>query len=324
MGLILTDSSRRDVAEVSYYDLDLAFGDDENDFELVLHEGPALSAGCLAYMDGTEYGGIVDDVASDSATGTVTYSGRTWQGVLAGRVLEPLPGQDYLLVSGDANAALASLVERMGLGGTFSVSGPAAPLRGTYQFDRYIDGYQGIRRMLRSSALRLSMSYADGRVRMSAVPAVVWGDDVDSDRATFAMNQHYRNVNHLICLGKGELRDRVVVHLYADSRGTVSRTRTLTGLDEVAQAYEYSNAEEAELVQKGTEKLRDLQLEGEIDVTVADGSDYAVGDYITGRDNAAGGMVTAEVIKKVLKVDGGVAEVSYTCGMGRARATDAA
>lgn len=316
MDLILTDASRADVAAVSDYDLDLAFGGDENDFELVLREGPRLTAGCLVYVDGTEYGGIVDEVATDSATGVITYKGPTWHGLLAAKVLSPLPGQDHLAISGDAIEALGTLVGLMGLGDVFAAEGSATPLKGTYRFARFTDGYSGIAAMLKASGLKLAMRYADGRVRLSAAPIALWGDDVDSDRATFSVSRRYRPVNHLVCLGKGELRDRAVVHVYADERGTVSQTQTLMGIDERAETYEQSSAEAAELLEKGLERLGELQGQGEIDVTASEGGEYAVGDLITGRDNLSGEMVTAEVVKKILRVESGAASVEHECGMG--------
>lgn len=314
MELIVTDEARRDVAEIGDFDIDLAFGDTQNDFVLTTREGPRLTAGCLVYVDGTEYGGVIDDITSDGEQ--VSYSGRTWHGILAGKVLSPLPGQDYLTIAGDAASAIGTLIGMMELGDLFRATG-GGRLAGTYQFDRYTDGYRGMRKMLRASGMRLGMVYEDGGVSLSPVPITVYGDDVDSDRATFRSKRRYRNVNHLVCLGKGELRNRAVVHLYADGRGIVSQTQTFRGVEERAQTYEMTTSEAPELLTKGTERLRELQLQGEIDVTAEEGGSYAVGDYITGRDNGTGELVTSEVTKKVLRVEGGMAAVEYECGMGR-------
>jgi len=313
--LIVTDEARRDVAEIGDFDLDLAFGDTQNDFVLTTREGPRLTAGCLVYVDGTEYGGVIDDITSDGER--VSYSGRTWHGILAGKVLSPLPGQDYLAIAGDAASAIGTLIGMMGLGDLFRATGGGRRLSGTYQFDRYTDGYRGMCRMLRESGMRLGMVYEDGGVSLSPEPIAVYGDDVDSDRATFRSKRRYRNVNHLVCLGKGELRDRAVVHLYADGRGIVSQAQTFRGVEERAETYEMTTSEAPELLAKGTERLRELQLQGEIDVTAEEGGSYAVGDYITGRDNGTGELVTSEVTKKVLRVEGGMAAVEYECGMGR-------
>ena len=73
MDLIVTDATGKPVASHASYTLDLAFGSGENDFDLQV-EDAALKAGSRIMIDGTEYGGIIDDTA-DRCTGPRT--GRT-------------------------------------------------------------------------------------------------------------------------------------------------------------------------------------------------------------------------------------------------------
>ena len=118
MDLIHEDSNHAMLGAIDRYELDLAFGSDENDFECTM----AISDHCcsigdyLAMQDVvnghvkyTEYGGRIDGVSVDTGKETVTYSGRTWQGILAKKILCPDDGQDYLVLSGDANEVLAFL-----------------------------------------------------------------------------------------------------------------------------------------------------------------------------------------------------------------------
>ena len=60
MDLIVTDATGKPVASHASYTLDLAFGSGENDFDLQV-EDAALKAGSRIMIDGTEYGGIIDD-----------------------------------------------------------------------------------------------------------------------------------------------------------------------------------------------------------------------------------------------------------------------
>jgi hypothetical protein len=39
------------------------------------------------------------------------------------------------------------------------------------------------------------------------------------------MTLNNSGVNHLICLGSGELQNRIVVHLYVDADGNISQTQ---------------------------------------------------------------------------------------------------
>ena len=90
MDLIVTDATGKPVASHASYTLDLAFGSGENDFDLQV-EDAALKAGSRIMIDGTEYGGIIDDtdVDVDGGLSTVTWHGRDWHGVLASKIIEP-------------------------------------------------------------------------------------------------------------------------------------------------------------------------------------------------------------------------------------------
>ena len=313
-----TDADRADVGVLTGAKLDVEFGDDGNDFELTLDaEAPdRLQAGAYVYVEGTEWGGVVDGLEADSGEGTLKYTGRTWHGVLRDRVVCPDAGQAYLTVKGDATDVLRSMVSRMGLGAVFSSPAQASGIAVNYTFDRYVDGYEGLRKMLRSAGARLSLDYdpARGLCSIGAVPARNWGDGPDSDLADVRVTEDWRPYNHLVCLGKGQLEQRAVVHLYADAKGNVSKKQSLFGLDERAVTYDYSNAEADELEEEGVKKLTEYQAGGSIEVTLDDSQDYAVGDTVPGTDIATGATVTAEVVRKIVKVTETGVSVSYKAG----------
>lgn len=59
-------------------------------------------------------------------------------------------------------------------------------------------------------------------------------------------------------------------------------------------------------------KLQELRDTGSIDVDVeSDGIDLDVGDTVTGRDNTTGIKVTAEITKKIIKIEDGIPTVTY-------------
>ena len=141
------------------------------------------------------------------------------------------------------------------------------------------------------------------------------GRYVDDDLLDLDILRQWRCTNHLICLGVGELAARAVVHLYADAGGDVGKTQTLFGSDEIAEIYDYNNAEAAELEEKGAEKLREMQTEGSVGVTVKDGSvTLRLGDVVHGRDNALGVDVRGEVVQKTVKRQRGAWSVDYEIG----------
>lgn len=318
VDLIITDSNHVDVRSAVDYTLDCAWGKEENDFELVVSGASTIDAGAYIYIDGSECGGVVDAMEDQLTSGvsTLTYSGRTWHGVLANKILEPDRGRDYLTVSGTASTVIGSLISRVGLDGVFdAVDSPTAGAQTikSYRFDRYTDCYTGLRKMCEANGLKLRLAYASGRVNIWAEPVAHYGDSIDSDLIDFDATRTWRKLNHLIGLGKGDLAARVVVHWYADAKGNVSQSQSLKGVDEIAQVYDYSNAETAELNQKTREKLQELQSEGDVKVTVRDDANvvFDVGDTVTARDNLTGITVNASITKKIVKVSGGVLSVDY-------------
>lgn len=318
VDLIITDSNHVDVRSAADFTLDCAWGKEENDFELVMSGASTIDAGAYIYIDGSECGGVVDAMEDQLTAGvsTLTYSGRTWHGVLANKILEPDRGRDYLTVSGTASTVIGSLISRVGLDGVFdAVDSPTAGAQTikSYRFDRYTDCYTGLQKMCEASGLKLRLAYASGRVNIWAEPVAHYGDSIDSDLIDFDATRTWRKPNHLIGLGKGDLAARVVVHWYADAKGTVSQTQSLRGVDEITQVYDYSSAETAELNQKTREKLQDLQSEGDVKVTVRDDANvvFDVGDTVTARDNLTGITVNATISKKIVKVSGGVMSVDY-------------
>ena len=315
MDLIVTDATGKPVASHASYTLDLAFGSGENDFDLQV-EDAALKAGSRIMIDGTEYGGIIDDtdVDVDGGLSTVTWHGRDWHGVLASKIIEPDRNNDYLTLSGTIPVIMRTLVSRAGLQGLFTVTEESADHKITCQFDRYVDLYSGLVKMLRASGLKRRLRNDGDKVAMSAMPVRTIGDSIDSDLIDFTAKQAAHPINHLICLGKGELKDRTVIHWYADANGTFSHTQTLKGLDERTATYELSNAEADELEDKGRQKFQELRNTSTIDVDIPDGIDADVGDLVTGRDNNTGLVVTAEISKKIVKVSGGVLTVTYESG----------
>lgn len=314
MDLIYANSSREDIGVIPDYDFDLAFGSDENDFELTVSRNDhCCEAGYYIYIEGTEYGGIVDAITSDTAAEDVTYSGRTWHGILNSKILCPDNGENYLTVSGDANTILGTLLSRMGLAALFSASSAPSGINVSgYQFARYVSGYDGIRQMLKSVSAKLRVAYSGGSAVLSAAPIVDYTQDgLDSDQLALKVKKTANKVNHLICLGSGELANRTVIHLYADASGNISQTQTFTGTAEYTAVYDYSNAEDtAELIKGGTERLKELLQQDDLTVDVNEVDDpYDVGDIVGASDDVTGVTIAVPITKKIIRVQNGIVSV---------------
>ena len=315
MVLVVHDSTVGDVREIEEFELDLAFGSDENALKLEARAGEAPEEGQFVFIDGTEYGGVVDQASYEAgreASGSILCRGRTWHGILAGKRLLPDSGSGYLSVSGKAGDALAALIERMGLSELFSAASDDTSV--SYTFDRFVDGYSGLKAMAKANGRKVAMRRKGGKVEISLPPVVDYANKVDSDLLDFTLTSVHRCVNHLVCAGTGELENRAVVHFYADETGNVSHTQTFFGVDEICALYDYSNADEEKLEEEGKKKLQEYQTQGSVEVEAHDDIDVDVGDVISARDNAHGRTVTATVAKKIVKVSRGVATYSYEVG----------
>lgn len=265
MDLIYADKNGIEQGVINDYELDVAFGRDENNFALeLIMEDHCCEAGYFVYLENTEYGGIIDKIEPNTEEGTVTYEGRTWHGIINGKIIEPADGQDYKIVNGEANSVLAELIEELGMSSIFSVSSEeSAVIIEHYQFDRYCKAYTGILKMLLSNMGKLQMTKSYGKVILNAVPLFDYSRDEewDSGQLDFSITKDYHPVNHLICLGNGDLRERKVIHLFADENGGImpfakvavplsdvdyiidKSKQVLFGTDEVSEVYDYSNAQ---------------------------------------------------------------------------------
>lgn len=320
MDLIYTNADLEDVGVIIDAITDIALGADENDFEC----GVALNRHCCKegyylYYDGTEYGGVIDKIKVDTKNKEVTYSGRTWHGILESKIICPDEGESYLVVSGEANAVLRGLIERLGLSSLFIASsedsGIVIP---SYKMNRYIDGYEGIKKMLKSVNAKLKLMFKNGKVSVSCEKVIDYSQDeqFDASQIEFKVTKNYAPINHCICLGKGELANRQVIHLYADTSGNIGHLQSIYGLSERTAVYENTNAESLEeLEQGGIDTIKESWQSDEIDFSFnSNAESYDIGDIVGAQERTTGISASAEITKKIVKIDKGKITINYKVG----------
>lgn len=308
MDLIYMDADKRDVGVLQNFTFDLAYGLDENSFELATSiSNHVCQAGWYVYLEGTENGGKITRIRVDTESRRLTYCGDTWHGILEHKVLEPDAGEDYLVVSGDANTVLGSLIARMGLESLFKASPYTSGIKlSNYQFWRYVAGYTGIKNMLLSVGAKLKMKFEDGFVVLSAEKIVDYSkdDEFDSDQISFVVEKDYLPLNHLICLGQGDLAERTVLHLYCDANGNISETQTLFGADEIEATYENTNSGDlAELKTEGIKAFKEMRNAHEsADLSLDPTQEYDILDIVGARENVTGIFMAKQIIKKIVTI----------------------
>lgn len=322
--LILADQNLRDIRPVMDADIDFAVGADENDYEIKIRRDlwdERYVYGNIFYIKNTEFGGIIGRKKINTAEDTISLYGRTWRGKLDKKVIRPPSGQDYLKVSGELNAVLYTLVTEQ-FNDYFVVSQNDTGVSVTnYQFDRYCTLLSGITKMLKSVGHKLHIECKQqergqpGYVELSAVPIVDYSERLElsqDSRLNFVFDEVKNGVNHLICLGKGELQDRQVVDLYVGKNGSIGKTQYYTGIQEVAETYEDTSSESDELEEKGREKLQELMNSTSFSMDVESlGMEVEIGDIIGGRDYVTGMYAAKPIAKKIYKVSGGKVSLEY-------------
>lgn len=320
MDLIYTNSKRVDQGVLSAYALDLSFGEKENDFSMTLgSDEPVLEFGAFAYIEDTEYGGVVDGMKTSTVDEQAIYTGRTWHGMLNSKVIEPDAGADYLVYSGDANDGLALIIARLGLGDLFAVQPEASGVNiKNYQFHRYCKGYDGIRDMLADNGAKLKIVWKNRSVYLSAEPIHDYSQHpIDGDVAPLTVERYENKVNHLVCLGKGNLADREVIHLYVDQFGRIGNVQYFTGLAEVMDTYENTNVESSdELLKEGKKRLKELRNNDKAEMSINEngGMYYDIGDIVGATEVKSGVSVSAVVGQKIVRINNGVVSTEYQAG----------
>lgn len=320
MELILATADGRELRRI-YEDADIDLGD-QDDFELTIPTSAwdgSMRFGCRVYVPGTEYGGIIGETESITGDSVIYVRGHTWRGLLGKKIIEPDTGQDYKTVSGDLNAIIRDQVDGR-FGGLFLGSTASTGILKSWQFDRYCTLSDGLQKMLKASGYKLRLSYTQiesgGYVQVSAVPAVDYSDSVEvsqDSRLNFTSRSYKRGTNHLICLGKGELKDRLVVHLYAQKDGSISQTPYYTGAQELVEVFDNSNAEKDDLTEAGTERLKELMNYDLFEVRASDMEDLIldIGDTISGRDYITGTHISKPIVHKILRIQNQRVSVEY-------------
>lgn len=320
MDLIYANENREDIGILLDYSLDLAVGADENNFELTIDQNHhCCESGYIIYIEGTEYGGIIDRIQVNTKSKELKYIGRSWSGILENKIIAPDQGEDYLTVSGEANQVLQSLLIRLGLTELFTASKENSGLKiNRYKFDRYTYSYSAVCKMLKAVGGKLHFHYEDGKVILSALPLIDYTEteQFDTDQVELEIKKIYKNTNHVICLGQGELKDRQVIHLYADENGKIGYEQTITGLNELMEKYDYPNAESLEELEQGGRKiLEEAAKEGTVKMSfAAEETVYDIGDIVGSKDIITGIEAKEAIRKKIVTINKGKINIEYEVG----------
>ena len=320
MDLILATKDGNDICSLVYTKSDFSIGN-TNDFEITISLddwNSNIKVGCRVYSTESEIGGIIGGIKTDTATDTITLTGYTWRGMLKKKVISPPANEAYKKVSGDLNDILSQII-----GNNFNdiirAKQSKSGISITYQFDRYTDMLSGFIKMLSRKNYKLKIEYiqqeqgAAGFVEVSAVPIFDYSQKIElsqDSQVNFISEQVSNACNHLIALGKGELTDREVIHLYADRNGVVSNVQTFFGIDEVCETYENVNSEN--LKEDALKEFDNRIAKSTFKMDIASlGIDVDIGDIVGGRDYITGISAKKPLFEKIITTENGLTSIQY-------------
>ena len=302
----------------SSYDFEVGNKPETNSFQITTkrQEWQTIPANARLYIPGTEFGGLFRSIATNTSQGIIQPGGITWRGMMYRKIIYPAAGADYAYATGELNQIIKEKVEAEFPGlfiGSETDTGVSVT---SYQFERYCTLAEGLSAMLASVGYKLHLEYdqTEAAVVVSAVPIINYSYEIEfsSDMmVNYNMQMRSDGVNHLVCLGSGELKNRLVRHLYVDENGNISQTQTYFGSKEIAEVYDYAGAEESDLIQSGTEKLKELMSQNVFEIKIDSGEEIEIGDIVGGRDYLSGMSMSAPITGKILRWTNGFDTIEY-------------
>lgn len=315
--IVVADANGVDRRALLFTEYDFEVGDDQNTFLVTCLRGEwePITDGSRIYIPDTEFGGLFKQLKTDTKKGTISCGGYTWRGMLQNRILRPASGDDYATDSGELNTILRRRVTEA-FPDLFEGSSDSTGIEVTYQYNRYVTLYEGLKAMLKSVGYKMKISYdmSNGKVKVEAVPIMDYSAQIEysSDmNANYYMTKTGMGVNHLICLGQGELANRVVVDLYMDANGNISQTQTYFNENEITEVYDYAGASRDDLIQSGMEQLKAKKNQNSFRIDLESEIDVEIGDIVGGRDYTSGMRMTAPITTKIVKWRNGFETTEY-------------
>ena len=316
MELIYADTIGVEIGFLTDFSLDLDIGD-TNDFEIaMIANEKVMDFGWKIYANSTEYGGIISKIDVDTAPNKIAYSGQTWRGILSNYIISPPSGDDYKIVSGNVSTIISGLISDFGIGSLYSVADSEIAVT-NYQFDRYCTLLSGVEKMLKSVGYRLNIGCQNGAVTLTPTPIHDYSDELEysqDSNINFRIQDNRNGVNHLICLGQGDLKDRQVINLYLQSNGTIGTIQYYTGLAEHADVFDFPSVESLDELEKfGRERFAILLNNQKFEMSIGE-INVELGDIVGGRERITGIYMKKPITQKIIKGDAYSLKISYKVG----------
>lgn len=217
--IIYTDENRQEVDILQEFEIDVDVAN-QKDFQIKMYAGSneGLKTGCFWFIQDEEYGGIIDEVKGNSANSEITFIGRNARGILASKVVEPLPQK---AISGTISDVFNNIIESCDLLDLF-----VADKMGNeqyivnHQLVSYKDLYTVLNGIAKSVNCTMSFAYKsiDNRWHITLDRVQDYSDYLNycqDNSIKFETDVVVNAPNHIICINEAGY----VIHLFTDENG---------------------------------------------------------------------------------------------------------
>ena len=311
MDLIYTNANGKDLGVLQNFTLDLAFGKDENNFELtVAKEDYNLYAGYYIYCDNTDYGGMIDSIQVDSESESIVYKGRTFQGILASKYVAPKT------FKGGINTIVLQVLEEIGLVESFHF----IPLKEDkiieeYKLEEYTDAYQTLLILVEKANSKLQLQFVDRTIELRLLPIVDYSelDHWDSSLLQCTVEKVYNKVNHLIVFNANTEKQ---LDLYIDANAEIVEEQVFIDIAECVGILDSSATTLEEMKKEGEEELKKLQAMDSISVNLSGDNTtcYDILDRVGLMEQRTGIEIKQKITKKIVTMTDDSLNIEYQTG----------
>lgn len=237
--LIYTNEDLVDEGTLETYNLDLDLAKDKT-FELQTADA-ILPLGSIFYVEDTEIGGIIDGYSSSTEdNGIITYTGRSWRGVIGSKYAFGENGKRKIVLNGKAQKVITTLLSTYDLS-YFFVCDPIneaelGEVSTSVEMD-VVNGanmYDLITAIGEECGINFKYIYRPKDKKVHIVPYVAydWSDYLiyaKDDSVNITMENNRGSFpTHLVISGIDETGKRRMIHMFLDSEGKV-KPYTTTG-----------------------------------------------------------------------------------------------
>ena len=331
---IIANANREDLCYLSANcGLDIDIGTD-NDFQLTVpmseYDSEIYKAGNILYCPGTELGGILHDMEVNTSDNTIIFTGDTPRGMMAKKIIEPPSGSDYRTYRQPIGTLSYSMISLYPFGELITAGLDTSTSLISGQFERYCTMLDGLKKAFMANGYKIEIKaeYLDNKVtwKIYTAPIKNYSDSIEVSQdcnIDFKIKVKTNLYTHMICAGQGDLKDRMIVHLYLHPDGSITEEQWYAGVEDKDYFYDYSSVEgetqeqqRINLLEEGKKKFAEINATDTQEMTFSglETLGVSIGDIVGGREYMTGISIRENVTGFIYKVQNGIESTEIKVG----------